>query len=171
MKLRAVFRFAEKVLVAVIVVLFTGIVISALSQVVSRYVFNSPFMWTEEAARYLGIWCTLMTAGILLGRNMHLSIDLIVEKLPAVPQKALRVFVFAIVIVFASVLVVYGFNLVSKVSKALSPALRIPMGYVYLAVPVGSLILLIYAILGLVRTTGSPSSPSKRGGDTDVKES
>jgi TRAP-type C4-dicarboxylate transport system permease small subunit len=171
MKLRVLFRFLEKVLAAVIVILFIGIVVSALSQVVSRYVFNSPFMWTEEAARYLGIWCTLMTAGILLGRNMHLSIDLLVEKLPAAPQKALRVFVFLIIIVFASVLVVYGFNLLSKVSKALSPALRIPMSYVYLAVPVGSLIFLIYAILGLIRTTVSLLSSAKRAGGADVKES
>ena len=170
MKPREVGRVLEKVLVGVVVVLFVGLVVSALAQVVSRYVFNAPFMWTEEAARYLGIWCTLLSAGLLMGRNLHLSIDFVVERLPAAPQMALRVLVYLVTIGFAAVITVYGFSLISKVTTALSPALRIRMSYIYLAVPVGSLLLLLYAVLGLAGVGRKPAPGDAHSGTGDKKE-
>ena len=143
--------FAERVLSGIIVLLFAGIVFATLSQVISRYVFNAPFMWTEEVARYLGIWCTMLTTGIVLGKKQHLAIDFVVEKLPNRLQHLMQAVVFFITGGFSLVLIVYGFSLVTKVAGNRSPALRIPMGAVYVAVPIGAIILLVYAVFGFIK--------------------
>jgi TRAP-type C4-dicarboxylate transport system permease small subunit len=147
--MKAVLKILEKSLYAIIVVLFVGIVFATLAQVISRYVFNSPFMWTEELARYLGVWCVMLTVGVVLGEKLHIGLDYVIEMFPLRIKVMFHVLGYILISIFAGFLLSPGITLTLKVMKTKSPALRIPMGTVYLAVPVGCLLILIYALLGL----------------------
>lgn len=46
-------------------------------QVVSRYVFSSPYTWTEELSRYSLVWLTFIAAGLVMARGRHISVDII----------------------------------------------------------------------------------------------
>jgi hypothetical protein len=55
-------KILDAVLSRVLILLMFLLVVSVLWQVISRYVFSSPSSWTEELARFLLIWISLLGA-------------------------------------------------------------------------------------------------------------
>lgn len=146
------FYTLKRILQPILVVLVVGIVVTTTSQVVSRYVFGSPLIWTEEVARYLGIWLVMLGTGLVLGENMHVGIDYVLEKAPPKLNVVLSTVSLLATFLFSLALVVYGSRLVFAVRNAQTAALRISMGWVYLAVPVGGALLAVYALFLLIST-------------------
>jgi len=121
-------------------------------QVVARYAFRSPFVWSEELARYLLIWGSMMGTSLAVRESRHISVDF----LPTLfGPKSIRLFaVLAHIgnLVFCSLMVWYSVPLIIKLSKIgqLSPSLGIPMWLIYCAVPVGLGCMLLRTIQALV---------------------
>jgi TRAP-type C4-dicarboxylate transport system permease small subunit len=61
---------------AVAVSMFVLLVVTVALQVVTRYVFNNSFGWTEEIARYLLVGVTFLGGGIAVRRRAHLSLEI-----------------------------------------------------------------------------------------------
>jgi TRAP-type C4-dicarboxylate transport system permease small subunit len=125
------------------------LVLDVVWQVLTRYVLKNPSSWTEELATFLMIWVGLLGASVALNRGAHLGIDYLVMKLS--PRKALYValFVFAVIAAFSLlVMVIGGGQLVLRtlITKQVSPALGLKMGYVYLAIPISGLFLVGYSL-------------------------
>jgi len=132
-----------------LVILMSAIVIDVTIQVVSRYLFQSPFSFTDELAGFLLIWVGLLGSAYATGEKQHLAIDLISGGLSAQRKRQLDVLINAIVVLFAlGVLGVGGFWLVytSFLFGQVSAALELPLGYVYLVVPVSGFLIAYYAI-------------------------
>jgi TRAP-type C4-dicarboxylate transport system permease small subunit len=122
---------------ALIVVAFSGMVVSALLQVASRYVFNSPLGWTEELAKFLMVWWTFLTVGLLSWQGRLLGIDaalLTMGPRSAHLTSAAAQAVSAIVIGWLSLL---GIRLVELAGDQITPALDVPYAWIYLSLPVG----------------------------------
>ncbi|WP_035779147.1 TRAP transporter small permease, partial [Arthrobacter sp. 35/47] len=77
-------------------------------QVVSRYVFNTPFSWTEELARFALLWFTFVSAGFVMARRIHIAVDLLASKLGRVGTIVLDTFAMTAVVVTAAVMAVAG---------------------------------------------------------------
>jgi TRAP-type C4-dicarboxylate transport system permease small subunit len=125
------------------------LVLDVVWQVLTRYILKNPSSWTEELATFLMIWVGLLGASVALNRGAHLGIDYLVTKLS--PRKALYValFVFASIAVFSLlVMVIGGSQLVYRtlITKQVSPALGLKMGYVYLAIPISGFFLVLYGL-------------------------
>lgn len=156
----------DKVLEIILVIIMSVMVINVLWQVGSRYLLQSPSSFTDELARYLLIWLSILGASYVTGKRMHLSIDLLAQKIQASSRKKLNTLIYAIVAVFAFLaMIVGGSNLVYIVSSLgqTSPALEIPLSYVYIVLPVGGIIIVYYSILNILH-------PVKEE-DSDISES
>ena len=53
-------RAATRVVDALAIASFTGMFLCVLGQVVLRYVFDRPLVWSDELARYLFVWCAFL---------------------------------------------------------------------------------------------------------------
>lgn len=142
-------KILDKTLELLVTVSMGVLVLDVVWQVLTRYVLKNPSSWTEELATFLMIWVGLLGASVALNRGAHLGIDYLVTKLS--PRKALYValFVFASITVFSLlVMVVGGSQLVYRtlITKQVSPALGLKMGYVYLAIPISGLFLVLYGL-------------------------
>lgn len=131
------------------------LVLNVLWQVASRFILGHPSSFTDELAGYLLIWVGLLGAAYATGQKQHLAIDLISNKLSIQNQKRLQTFINILIFVFAVVvLLIGGANLVYITFhlNQISSALQIPVGYVYLAIPVSGLFIIYYAIndIGLI---------------------
>lgn len=127
-------------------------------QVFSRYVMGSAIGWTEEAARYLFIWLIFLSIGIAFVEKKHISIDLLLDRLPNPLQKALQLFVLFFVALLLVFLLIQGIDLIETMRKfqQKSATLQLPMWLVYAALPVGfffALIRIIQASFSLLTTT------------------
>lgn len=144
-------RFLETLVAASMAVL----TIDVTWQVITRFILKNPSSWTEELATYLMIWVGLLGAAVALNYKDHLGIDYFVGKLPQKKRLYIETFVYLCIAAF-SVLVMFGggLRLVAITFRfgQLSPAMNLPMGYVYLAVPVAGVFLAIYSIEFFIET-------------------
>ena len=143
------------------IVLFTGTLLFSLAiiifiQVIFRYVLEDSLSWSEELTRYMMIWMTFLATGYVVGKRGHSNIDILTSQLS--PQWRMRIDKAnsVLLIVFSCMIVRYGIEFMSYGARQTSSALLIPMHYVYLAIPVGGVLMLFYAVVILLRQEGAP---------------
>ncbi|MDN4523015.1 TRAP transporter small permease [Fictibacillus fluitans] len=125
-------------------------VIVAIWQVFTRYVLNSPSTVSEELLRYSLIWVSMLGAAYAFGNKKHIAIEFIVEKLS--PKKALRISVLieSLVVLFAIIVMVVGGIMTVNITMAqTSASLGIPMGFIYLSLPVSGILVIGYSVINI----------------------
>jgi TRAP-type C4-dicarboxylate transport system permease small subunit len=148
---------------AVVVLAFATIVIVVFGQVVSRFLFNAPFSWSEELARYLQVWLIMVGSAVCLRKGLHLTVDYAVHSLPESSTKRnLHLLSLAAILFFLGIVFVSGISLITATLNQRTPALQIPIWVVYLAIPVGSFLMFLESI-GLVLTAFDGASPPMDG--------
>ncbi|HYF84179.1 MAG TPA: TRAP transporter small permease [Clostridia bacterium] len=135
----------DKVCSVILVVLIGGMVLATSMQIICR-VFFSALSWSEEITRYLLVWSTFIGAGCVYKKGGHISVTVIQDLLPKKLRKAAQVLVHLLCGAFFVIAVYYGFKYMGRQGTQLSAALRIPMRYMYMAIPVGSGVMLLHAI-------------------------
>ncbi len=156
-------KILDRFLEWLVMVSVTVLVLDVLWQVFTRFVLKDASSWTEELATFLLIWVSLLGAAVALGRGAHLGIDYFVSKLPEKSRIRTELFAFACVTLFSLlVMVVGGIDLVRTTFRLeqISPALGLDMGYVYLAIPISGIFLVLYGVIGL----GERLSATREGG-------
>jgi len=108
--------------------------------VVARYLFSAPFSWGAESVRYAIIWVVFIGSSIAARRGIHISISALREFLPAPAQRPLILLVLAICFGFSVLLLSASVELIQFMRgfRQVTPAMEIPMWWVYLAIPVGA---------------------------------
>ncbi|QBP42434.1 TRAP transporter small permease [Paenisporosarcina antarctica] len=124
-------------------VILAVLVIAVFLQVIFRFVLQQPLAWTEELARYCLVWLTFLGAAFAMSMKAHIGMEVFV-KLFALPfQKALYVIATIASLMFFLLMVVQGYDLAIQSMSQLSPVLRIPMGIIYLVIPLSGFILIV----------------------------
>jgi C4-dicarboxylate transporter DctQ subunit len=126
------------------IILLFVISISVFAQVASRYAFEVPLSWTEELSRYCLIWLMFIGAAMALKEKGHFVVDLLVCKLPGKIRTYIEIALLVSIGAFVGIMMVTGVNLLPITELQISAALRIPMSYIYLSIPVGSALMLIH---------------------------
>lgn len=143
----------DKALSVILVTLMALLVIDVLWQVFSRYVLNNPSSFTEELARFLLIWVGLLGASYAAGKKMHLAVDILPTKLEGRRRRYLVIFILAATILFVLTVMVFGGIRLVTITLYLgqtAAALQMPLGYVYLILPISGLLIAFYASLFIV---------------------
>jgi len=146
-------KIVDKILSWIVIVLMAVITINVLWQVFSRFVLQNPSSFTEELARYMLIWVGILGAAYVAGQKLHLAIDLLSTKLKGKPSALLEIFIQQCVFIFSFfVMVIGGLRLVyiTLQLNQISAALQVPLGYVYLAVPISGLLMMFYSTYFIV---------------------
>jgi TRAP-type C4-dicarboxylate transport system permease small subunit len=140
-----------------VMVLFMTLVVAA--QVICRYLLAASLTWSEEASRYLLVWITFLGASAAFKRGMHTGFDAAVRTLAPGARRAARLVTLLAIVTFLTITGLKGMQLALFNMAQWSPAMRLPMGTVYLAIPAGCLFMLVHAAEELVhllrkRSTG-----------------
>jgi len=137
----------------VLVFLMGFSVLNVLWQVITRFLLNHPSSYTEEIARFLLIWIGLLGAAYGIGKNIHLAIDVLKQKLPEAKRRIMDILINSFVFLFAlTVMIIGGIYLVLLTFDLhqISAALQLELGYVYLAVPLSGILMAFYSLLNIV---------------------
>ena len=136
---------------AIAFLLGTVIIIVA-AQVVFHYVLNHSLTWSEEASRYLFSWINVLGAALAIKDDSHLRVNILLDYLPSKVARCLRLFTGFLVAGFLALMTILGFMLLSRTANTRSPALSLPINYVYYAsLPVTTLIGIYYVCRKIVR--------------------
>jgi TRAP-type C4-dicarboxylate transport system permease small subunit len=126
-----------------IMVLMAFLVVVVVASVLFRYVLLSPISWSEEVGRYVMIWLGFLAASIALRQGLHVGVDFVVQSVQPGVAAWLRGLARAATVGFLLIVMGYGFFLVTNLWDQWSPVMGIRMTWPYLAIPVGSLLMLI----------------------------
>jgi TRAP-type C4-dicarboxylate transport system permease small subunit len=126
-----------------------------LLQVIMRYVFARPNPWTEELSRFGFIWLSMLGAALAAELGTHFVFDQLVSLLRPRLGMLIRLCSTALVAVMAIGLVVLGIDLVLLASTQRSPALNLPISWIYASVPVAGLLMLLHIAAALDTVLGS----------------
>jgi len=132
-----------------VMILMGILVIDVTWQVFSRYILKDPSTWSEELARMLLIWVSLLGASVGFVHRSHLGVDYFVNKLPDDSRTLVELSSHILVAAFAIIVLMYGgYEVVSRtlITNQLSPALQIKMGYVYLALPISGVFIMLFSL-------------------------
>ncbi|WP_299365478.1 TRAP transporter small permease [uncultured Paracoccus sp.] len=146
--LNRVVDWIENVLVTSLVLIATLV---AILQVIARYVFNNSLFWSEELILYSLITMSFLTMGMGVRYASHISVDAVYAFASPRTAKILQIGAACLGLIFAAVLVWYGSRLVLNTSRMgqLSPAMRIPVGYIYAVIPLAGVFMILRYLLVL----------------------
>ena len=138
MPIERISRAALKVLHATGIVLFIGMCLLVLAQVVARKFFE-PLVWSEELARYTFIWVAFLGWVIANQRKSHIHISLVADRAGPGLKRALAIFSDLLVIVFALIFTLKGWQLVQNNLDIETVTLFFDFWVVYVIIPVSAL--------------------------------
>src|ERR1051325_2981687 len=128
------------------VILFAG--------VVSRYVFRSPFVWSDELASILFLWLAMLGAVVAFRRSEHMRMSTLVARASQRGRAFLEAFAAALAIAFLALILHPTIEYALDEAAIVTPALEIPNIWRAAALPVGCALMLVFAVLRLARTGG-----------------
>jgi TRAP-type C4-dicarboxylate transport system permease small subunit len=142
-------RILDTILKNILILLMIILVAAVSWQVTSRYIFASPSSWTEEVARFLLIWISVLGAAWAFRTGVHLGLDILPKKLTGASAQILKLFTLVVVAGFSvAVLIIGGGSLVALTweLKQYSAVLGLPIAYVYSVIPVTGVLICFYAV-------------------------
>jgi TRAP-type C4-dicarboxylate transport system permease small subunit len=137
---------------AAAVILFSAMVGVTAAGVFFRYVLNAALPWAEEADRYLFIWLTFIGASITMRYKAHIAVDVLVRYFRPSLGEWFALFSEACVLGFLVFVFWASGPVIEITSQTRATATNIPISCVYLAAPVGCILIGIETLRLMVRT-------------------
>jgi TRAP-type C4-dicarboxylate transport system permease small subunit len=130
----------------VLIVILAAMAVMVFANVVLRFTTSHSILWVEEVSRYLMIWLTFLGSGVVLRYGAHIGIDTLQERFPRAAP-AVRLIIFVLLIGFFAAMVWLGMRYAMLTWGQTTPVLEIPIGAVYLAMPIGFALMIIHLLL------------------------
>ena len=124
-----------RLLLGVALVVVVGV---TLLQILLRYAFDAPLIWSEELAKLLIVWIAFVGAAVVCWDGRHLNVDVFFALLPDRARTLVRAVNACISICFLAVLGWTSVKLVILENFQDLSALPIPAGVVRLAATLGA---------------------------------
>ena len=134
-------------------------------QVIMRYVFSNSLTWSEELARFIFMWLSWVGASYAVKERSHFRVEMFANILKGPSRKKFELLILLIWFGFAAVMTGLGTDLVIFLMKRrqISPALEIPMSWVYASVPAGCGLMSVRLVAEIVKILKSPDAPPEEG--------
>ncbi|NYF23728.1 TRAP transporter small permease [Sporosarcina sp. JAI121] len=140
---------AEKVLAFILMVM----AVVVMMQVLVRFVFEQfSIPWSEEIAKYLMIWLTFVGSAIATRKAKLIAIDSVVFALSERWGKILKFLAHIISLIFYVILLVVGIEWFQFGFTETAPVTKISKAYVYAAMMVGAVLMIINTVTYLIET-------------------
>jgi TRAP-type C4-dicarboxylate transport system permease small subunit len=143
--------FIDKVTLTTASVLLVIIAVIVNWGVFCRYVLFAPLPWSEQIPKYAMIWMGFLGASVGISRSRHIGFDILVKRLPSIMRKIIIFAGHIIILFFLVMMTIYGVSFAFAVGfSSKAPMLPIPMFYLFLAVPVGGIFMILQALIRII---------------------
>ncbi|MBQ7174678.1 MAG: TRAP transporter small permease [Lachnospiraceae bacterium] len=136
----------KKVMGFIVVIIMMAMVVVIFLATFGRYtgVFSIP--WSEEFARYCMVSMVYLASMLAAAKGAHFCVEIADVILPKTILKIVKVFNIIAVDLFSLFILKQGWGISSKMLNQgkLSPMLELPLGAVYMVIPIGLILMAIY---------------------------
>ncbi|MFA7579507.1 TRAP transporter small permease [Castellaniella sp.] len=132
----AVINAFRKVVDALLALALAVIVTAMLYQVGARYLYHAALPWPEELSQLLLVILSFFGMYRAIDEDLHIRLNLIPAHLSGVAVRALKTVAILASTAFLAYISFGGYELALRSWNQPSMAMRLPMGWFYLAIPV-----------------------------------
>ena len=122
-----------------------------LLQAAQRYLPIDGWPWTGELARFALVWLTFLVAGVLVTTDSHICIEMIDSVPSELVRRVVRVISCLIVAAIGVALCAEAWELAHSQGILKSPALGMPMSWLYAVSLIGFVSVVVRALVAAVR--------------------
>jgi len=137
-------KIISKIFNHIVVSLFGVMFLLVLFQIIMRYVFNHPSVWSEELVRFLLVWIVFLGSIIVTRGKEHIKIGIFVEFLPVKLKNIFQFIEKILSSLFLLLLIYFGSHIIIQNLHNMSSIININRGFIYLCIPLGAVGMLIY---------------------------
>ena len=101
------------------------------AQVVTRYVFQAPLIWSEEAARYLHVWIALFGIHYGFRNSAHIRVTFFYDRMPRHIKNSVSLISNFIIMCTLVVYLPGSIIFIQDQAQIVSSAMGVNMGLVY----------------------------------------
>ena len=127
-----------------------GIAVICIIQIIARFIFKRSIIWANEASCFLFVYVVFMGAFILIRDNGFIRMDLIQSKIPKAGRFVYDLVLQLLVVVYAAVFLIYGFQFAQRNGIQVSSAMHLPMNVVYSIMPISGFFMIVYSLRNIV---------------------
>ena len=139
---------AEKIFNWIVSLALVALNVLVFTQVVSRYIFNSPISWTEEMARILFIWISFMGAFLALKTKGHIAVETLLHRLfNAEARSYVTAIADFLILYYCIYLAFMGVVMMQKTAQDFTPVMLIPFSYLYAAIALSGTLMAAYMLI------------------------
>ena len=128
-------------------VLFWSLAFIVFLQFFTRYILNDSLSWTEEIARYGLMWITFLGGAIVVRKNTHIAVEVLLHMLPAGAARVLLGMIEATKLGFLALLAYFSLVIVERMHIQRMTVIDLPMSIVYGGIAFGCFAMLARQIL------------------------
>jgi len=139
-----------KATAALLNVLIVIMVIAMFTQVVSRWL-NFSVSWTEETTRFACAWLIFSGVSLLANKDELINVTVLDTILKGKALTALYLIRRLVYIGYSLFIIKFGMDATAAVAIQTSPNMFIPMNFIYICIPIGSLLSAFYLTVNAVR--------------------
>ena len=139
-----------------------ALILSAIASIcfieVVRRPFGGSFVWYDEFVGYLLVWLTFLGAVLARSYRQHIGINNLLESVSPGVRRVLELTAHGLMVLVHVVLLLYGAQLVSRFLSERAITVDIPVGLVYLVIPLSASLMLLIEAIQIARLFASPDS-------------
>lgn len=140
----------NKYLLYIIGVLLIIMSLTIFFQVFSRFFLGASLSWSEELSRYLMAWLVFLGAAISIRKQSLIGVEAFVDLVSNNVKKYIKTFVYIVCLGFGIFLVLKGIDMLEIVATQKSPAMKVPMTWVYASIPFGGVLMAVNSIVVII---------------------
>jgi TRAP-type C4-dicarboxylate transport system permease small subunit len=161
-------RLLGRIEAVVLAAMVAAITVVTFLQVFTRYVTSDPLIWTEELARYLFVWITLIGGAAAVRSRGHFGLDILRRFAPPL-RTPLGAVATLVVFTFLGLLFYTGILEMGQAATQISFALGVRLHWAYLAIPIGAGLALWHVVAHWAEAgiSAHPLDPPTANGKTD----
>lgn len=115
-------------------------------QVISRYIFNSPLVWSEELSRYLFVWISFLAIADAVRTKSHIALSILTDRMNEDRKQIISRLNYSLTCIIGIIITYGGIVLMNLGVRQSSATLGVPMFLVYLVIPVSGVLISIFSI-------------------------
>lgn len=143
-------KLIERILSFLTIISFTGVIVSVVIQIMSRYLPYTA-VWTEELTRYFFIYTICFGAPIGLLKREYINVDVIISRFPLGFRKYYEVFIYLLVFLLNVVIVKEGIVFTEIGENQMSATMPFPMSYVHAGFVILGVFLAFFCIIQIIQ--------------------
>ena len=145
-----IFRGLNKLIECIELVLGSIMILCVVIQVLSRYVLPFSTTWCEEMARYCLVWGMMLGCAYGFGSRGHIVIDILTNSLSERGKHICEILSNIATLIFCAIFFYLSVERFESVAQQYMVSVRLSLGYIYIAVPIGFGLSILYAGRNLV---------------------